>query len=242
MSKRFWMAAALLALAAGGLAAGQEQEPPLRDQPPPVPELLFVRLTLYPTASLSRYDYNNDVDLYEVRVYADVRLRSPEGKIVPDALITVLSQRLDFVTDHYEKKIVVDKDALPEEAVLEIAAGNRAVLHEVIPLPAWLILQDPRPAIYEAGREMAIRWRFSRFAAPVDVHAYDFRKGGEFFRRDHASETEFIVPGDKVPVATILRIFVIQSWLSKRFLSEEGLARGSEVIVIPWSQVFVRTK
>jgi len=241
MSKRILAAAALFALALVGLRAGQDPEAPAR-RSPSAAEQIFVRLTLYPTASLSRYDHNNDVDLYEVRAYADLRRSSPEGRIVSGALVTVLGERLDPEDDHYEKRILVDKDALPEEVDIEIEVDDRTIHRETVPLPSWLVLLAPRPAVLEPGPDLAIRWRFSRFSAPVDVHAYDFLKGGEFFRREHAAGTEFIVPADDVPAATTLRIFVIQSWLYKRFLRGEGLARGSEVNVIPWSQVFVRTK
>ena len=241
MNKRSMTAVCLLVLALGSPTAGQEQSPAAREAPPAA-DLLFVKLTLYPTASLSRYDHNTDVDLYEIRAYADVRLNSPEGRIVTDARITVLSQELAFKDDRYENRIVVDKDALPLEADFEIALGERSVFGEKIPLLTWLVLQAPRPAMLAPGKDLAIRWEFSRFAAPVDVHAYDFLKGGEFFEREHTAETESVVPAAGVPAGTTLRIFVIQSWLSKRFLRGEGLARGSEVNVIPWSQVFVRTK
>ncbi len=241
MSKQRWMIAGLLVLAFGGLSAGQEQGPPVREQPPAA-EPLYVRLTLYPTASLSRYDYNNDIDLYEVRAYADVRLASPVGQVVPDVQVTVLGRRLDFRIDHFEKRIVVDRDALPEEVDFELAAGGRIVFREKIAIPAWLILQEPRPAILDRGGDLAIQWRFSRFAAPVDVSAYDFRRGGEFFSREHAPGTELVVPANVVPAETTLRIIAMQSWLYKRFLREKGLVRGSEVNVIPWSQVFVRTR
>jgi len=241
MSKQRWMIAGLLILTLSGLPAGQDQSPAAREAPPSA-DLLFVRLTLYPTASLSRYDYNNDLDLFEVRAYADVRLNSPEGRIVTDARITVLSQGLDFKDDRYESRIVVDKDALPLEADFEIALGERSVFGEKIPLLTWLVLQAPRPAILDPEKDLAIRWEFSRFAAPVDVHAYDFLKGGEFFGREHTAGTESVVPAAGLPAGTTLRIFVIQSWLSKRFLRGTGLAPGSEVNVIPWSQVFVRTR
>jgi hypothetical protein len=241
MNKQRLMIAVLLLLAFGGLPAGQEQEPPVRERPQD-PEPLYVRLTLYPTASLSRYDYNNDVDFYEVRAYADVRRGSPEGPAVTDARITVLGEALDIQAGHYQKRVVVEQDALPQEVDFELAAGGRTVFREKIIIPAWLVLQEPRPAILDRGRDLTIRWRFSRFSAPVDVSAYDFRRGGEFFSREHAAETEFVVPGDKVPAETTLRIIAMQSWLYKRFLRGEGLARGSEVNVIPWSQVFIRTR
>jgi hypothetical protein len=230
---------ALLLLALVGLCSGQEA--PTQDTSKP-PEPLFVRITVYPTASLSRYDYNNDIDLYEFRVYVELRRGSQEGEAVADAHVTALAQRLDYQTDHYEKRIILEKDNLPAEVDVEIAARNRPVMRERFPLPSWLILTNPRPAVLETGKDLSIAWRFSRFAAPVDVRAYDFKTGKEFFRRDHEADTVTLVPAADLPASTIVRIYIIQSWLYKRFLAGDAYARGSEVNVIPWSQVFIRTK
>ena len=239
MRAKFLTCAALMLLAFGGPGAGQDA--PARGAPE-TPEPLFVRLTVYPTASLSRYDYNNDLDLYEVRVYVELRRGSQEGEAVVDAHVTAFSEKLDFHEDHYEKRIILDKDKLPAEAGVEIAVRNRPVIKERFPLPAWLALTEPKPAVVETGKDLSIQWRFSRFAAPVDIHAYDFRTGLEFFRRDNEGENAAVVPAASLPASTIVRIYVIQSWLYKRFLGGKDYARGSEVNVIPWSQVFVRTK
>ena len=230
---------ALLLLAAVGFCSGQET--PARDTPKP-PEPLFVRVTVYPTVSLSRYDYNNDLDVYEVRIYVELRHGSQEGPAVADARVSALAENLEYQTDHYEKRIILGKDRLPAEVEVEISAKNRPVIREKFPLPSWLALTDPQPAVLEAAEDLPIHWRFSRFAAPIDIRAYDFKTGKEFFRRDHVEETSSVVPAVDVPASTILRIYVIQSWLYKRFLGGNDYARGSEINVIPWSQVFVRTK
>jgi hypothetical protein len=75
----------------------------------------------------------------------------------------------------------------------------------------------------------------------VDVRAYDFKSGKEFFARDNVAGTSVVIPS-RLPGSTIVRVYIITSWLYKRFLSGPDYARGSEVNVIPWSQVFVRTK
>jgi len=230
---------ALFLLAAVGLCSGQEA--PTQDTPKP-PEPLFVRVTLYPTVSLSRYDYNNDIDLYEVRIYVELRRGSQEGQAVADARVSALAESLEFQTDHYEKRIILGKDRLPAEVEVEIAAKNRPVIREKFPLPSWLVLTDPQPAILEAGKDLPIHWQFSRFAAPIDIFAYDFKTGKMIFRRDHVEETSTVVPAAEVPGSTIVRIYIIQSWFYKRFLGGKDYARGSEVNIIPWSQVFVRTK
>jgi hypothetical protein len=239
MSARISNLSALLLLAAVGLCAGQEA--PTQDTPKP-PEPLFVRIAVYPTVSLSRYDYNNDIDLYEVRVYVELRSGSQEGQAVADALVSALAEHLEYQTDHYEKRIILGKDSLPVEVEVEIAAKNRPVIREKFPLPSWLVLTDPQPAVLEAGKDLPIHWRFSRFAAPVDILAYDFKTGKECFRREHIGEPSTVVPAADLPASTIVRIYIIQSWLYKRFLAGDTYARGSEVNIIPWSQVFVRTK
>jgi hypothetical protein len=233
------LATALAVLAAATIAAAQD---PAASNEPARPEPLFVRLTFYPTASLSRYDYNNDLDVYEVRVYAEVRRRSQEGAPAADARVTAFGQKLEFLKDHFEKRVLFDKDKLPAELVLEISIPERPVLRERHPLPAWLALTAPAPSILPGDADLAIRWAFSRFPSPVDLRAYDFKTGKEFFSRDHLEDAEAVVPAADVPGGTIVRVYAIQSWLYKRYLAGPDYARGSEINVIPWSQVFVRTK
>jgi hypothetical protein len=239
MRTRGLLIAVLTLLAAGALVTGQDLPAPDTAKPP---EPLFIRLSVYPTASLSRYDYNNDIDLYEIRVYVEIRRGSQEGPAVSDAVITSFGEKLDFFEDHFEKRIPVDRGRLPAEVDVEIAVKGRAAVKERFPLPAWLVFTAPRPAIVDPGEDLTLAWQYSRFRAPVDVHAYDFRTGTEFFKRDHEVETSTVIPASGLPRSTIIRIYVIQSWLYKRFLSGPGYARGSEVNVIPWSQVFMRTR
>jgi hypothetical protein len=239
MRTRVPFVAVLLLGAAGVLIAGQDL--PVPEAPPP-PEPLFVRLSVYPTASLSRYDFNNDLDLYEIRVYAELRRGSQEGRPVADAIVRAAGERVEFVTDHYEKRIFVDKDRLPSEFGIEIGVPGRSPIKESFPLPDWLILTEPKPAIVDPANDLEIRWRYLRFLAPVDVRAYDFRTGKEIFAQDHVEQTAVVVPAPRLPGSTIVRVYIIQSWLYKRFLGGPDYARGSEVNVIPWSQVFVRTK
>jgi len=232
-------AAGLVLLAAAVLCAGQDLPDPETPKPP---EPLFVRLSVYPTASLSRYDYNNDLDLFEVRVYVELRRGSQEGAAVAEAVVTSLGEKLEFLSDHFERRIVFEKDALPAEVDVEIAVKGRPVIAEKLPLPDWLILAEPRPAVVDTGKDLLVRWRFSRFASPVDVLAYDFRTGKEFLRRTNVAGTSVVIPASDLPASTIVRLYVIPSWLYKRFLDSKDHARGSEINVIPWSQVFFRTK
>jgi hypothetical protein len=230
--------AAIIVLAAVLPAA---QDAPIQ-APSAQPERLFVRWSVYPTASLSRYDYNNDVDLFEIRVYVEVRLGSQEGEPVRDAVVRSLGETLDFQEDHFEKRIILESKARPAEVDLEIRLRDRPNIKRNLPLPDWLVLEEPRPSIVDAGQDLVIRWSFDRFAGPVDILGYDFRTGKEFLRRTNEPGVSVVVPAADLPPSTIVRIYIIQSWLSKRYLDGREFARGSEVNFIPWSQVFIRTK
>ncbi len=214
----------------------------LEEIKPEMTEPIFVRLTLYPTASLSRYDYNNDIDHFEVRAYAELHRNTQEGPLIPDARIFVLSELLEFTEGQYQKRIIVDKDHLPDEVNVQIVIGETVILKEKVPLATWIVLEEPRPAIIETAQDLTVRWRFQNVNAPVNMRAYNFRNGDLFYNAEDISETAILIPAQSLPPSTILRIYVIHSWLYKRFLSGDTLARGSEILVIPWSQVFLRTQ
>jgi hypothetical protein len=230
----------LIVLASGPALSGQEasrQETP----PAPVPESIFFRLTLYPTASLSRYDINNDLDLYELRAYAEIRRESQAGEVISDARVEVLSERLDFQTDRFEKRIVVDRDNLPQEISVSIALRGRPSIKRKFPLPGWLVIENPQPAVISSDQDLSVVWRFTGCPGLVNVRVYDFKKGGSIASPDNIAKTEFVVPADKIPAATIVRVYIISSWISKQYLGGPEFVRGSEINLIPWSQVFVRT-
>ncbi len=211
-------------------------------QEAPKPGPLFVRATIYPTANLSRYDYNNDVDLYEIRAYVQLRDQTPIGEIIDNAYVYVYSQLLDFKIDHYEKRIKIPKEELVEDFELRIETQDDRIIKNTFKIPSWLILLNPRPDIVESTQNLAIKWKFTRVEAPVDVFAYDFKTGEKLFEGLDLYSSEVMVPAKNIPESTIVRIWVMQSWLYKRFLREQSEVPGSEIIVIPWSQVFIRTK
>ena len=124
--------AVLAALAAGPFAAAQD---PAAGEAPARPEPLFVRLTFYPTASLSRYDYNNDLDVFEVRVYAESGRRSRGGPPAADARVTAFGQKLEFLKDHFEKRVLVERDKRPAELDLEISVPKGPSSGNGIPSP-----------------------------------------------------------------------------------------------------------
>ncbi len=224
-------------MTAGGPLAQDVEVPEESGQPAPV----FLRVTIYPTANLSRYDYNNDVDLYEIRIYVELREMSMTGDVIPDARIFLMGEALELKNGYYERRIRVVKDSLVDSAELRILIPEGRTLREKIPIPDWLVISAPRPEIRDASRDLTVRWKFLNFSAPVDIHAYNFKSGTEICAERHLRSTEKTLPADLIPPSTIVRIWVMQSWLSKRFLSGNQYAPGSEVLIIPWSQVFIRT-
>ncbi len=208
------------------------------DQPAP----LFLRVTIYPTANLSRYDYNNDIDLYEVRAYVELRDTDMTGDIIPDARVFVMGEALELKNGYYERRIPLAKDRLVDSAELRILLADERTVRENIPIPDWVELTAPRPEFREPSQDLAVRWKFLHFSAPVDIHAYNFKTGTEICSERHFGGTEMKLPAALIPPSTIVRIWVMQSWLSKRFLFGNQYAPGSEVLIIPWSQVFIRTK
>jgi hypothetical protein len=241
MRDRFVKILVLVALASGPVFPGQEA--PRQEIAPPetAAEPVFVRVTLYPTASLSRYDFNNDLELYELRAYAEIRRESQVGEVLSEARVEVLSEPLDFQDDHFEKRIAVDRNDLPQILSISIALPGRPPVKRTFPLPTWLILEKPRPAVIAPDRDLTVAWRFTACPGSVNVRVYDFKGGGSIASPDNFAGTELVVPADKIPPATIVRVYVISSWISKQYLGGPEFARGSEINLIPWSQVFVRT-
>ncbi len=203
---------------------------------------LFIRATFYPTANLSRYDYNNDLDLYEVRAYVELRDKTPIGDLIDNASVFVNSTLLDFKIDHYEKRIKISKESLVEELELRVETQDGRIVKYTFLIPTWLILLNPRPKIIQESEDLVINWKYTRFEAPVDVFAYNFRTGEKVFEKLNLYKNEVMLPGSKLPKSTIVRVWVMQSWLYKRYLMGSSVVHGSEVVVIPWSQVFFRTE
>jgi hypothetical protein len=214
------------------LVAQQEQKKPK----------FYIRATIYPTFSLSRYDYNNDINHVEIRSYIELRRDSCCGKIVDNATVEVNSIKLDFKENHYVKRIDVDKENLIEKVFLKISIPEGINLERTYPVPDWLVIQSPQPSIIESSEPLSISWEFQRCSGPVKVDAYDFKTGDALLDLDNFKENKVMIPEEKLPEKSLLRILVMHTWLYKQFIRGNQIARGSEVNFMPWSQVFIRTK
>ena len=207
----------------------------------PETEKYFIRITVYPTASLSRYDYNIDPDLYELRAYIDLRKGSPTGTLISEANVLVAENKAEVENDLYSIRLAVDRDKLPDSFSVRASFQGDTIFDKVFPLPNWLKIEHPRPGIIEPGRDLAVKWSFQQEAGPVNLRFYDFKAGQPSFDLNDLPEREALIPGKLILPDTIVRIFVMQSWMYKRFIIDPALVRGSEISVIPWSQVFLRS-
>lgn len=204
-------------------------------------EKMFIRVTVYPTASLSRYDYQNDIDLYELRAYVDVRAGSPAGRQLEEATILVAGQKLEMEEGIFTARVPVNRDQLPDSFTIEINSEGFAHFSAVYPLPNWLVIERPRPSVVTAGRDLEVAWNFRSEKASVNLRYNDFKAGSPRFYLNDLAEGEAVIPGELINPDSIVRIYVMNSWMYKRFIEDRKVAIGSEVNVIPWSQVFLRT-
>jgi len=172
----------ILCFLLGRLAFSQEQPPQEETAPETQPAPLYVRAIIYPTASLSRYDYNNDLDLFEVRAYVVIREGSPVGDFIPDARVVVNSTGLEWRKNQYEKRIPVPADNLPSQIDLQITTADGRRISQKFPIPCWLILTQPRPAIMEEIAPLNIAWEVKQGAIPADVMPMILKEGSGFYK------------------------------------------------------------
>ncbi len=202
----------------------------------------YIRATFYPTFSLSRYDYNNDIDHVELRSYVELRRDSACGDIIENATVIVNSEQLEFQDNIYEKKIDVPKEKLSEKIVLKISIPHGINLEKIFPVPDWLVIKTPRPSIVDSSQPLTINWDFLFCPGPVKIEAYDFKTGDSILQLDNFKEGKTVIPEENLPEKSLLRILVMHTWLHKQYIRGKQIARGSEVNVMPWSQVFIRTQ
>lgn len=205
---------------------------------------IFINAVIYPTFSLSRYDYNNDLNHAEIRAYVNLRLGSPHGEVISDAEVAVNGNHLEFNPEknNYEKRIQISSDSLAGEFRLNISTREGVVFTQTYSIPEWLIIQKPQPSIVDSGSDLRLSWSFVNFGGSVDVRAYNFKTGDEILSVDNLMQTETLIPAENLHEDNLLRIYVICSWFYKKYIRGENLAQGSEMNIMPWSQVFIRTK
>jgi len=205
---------------------------------------VFINAVIYPTFSLSRYDYNNDLNHVEIRAYVNLRLGSPHGEVISDAEVAVNGNHLEFNAkeNNYEKRIKIPSDSLASEFRFNISTREGIVFTRTYSIPDWLIIQNPKPSLVDSNSDLRLAWSFKNFGGPVDVRAYNFKTGDEILRADNMVSTETYISSDDLHENTLLRIYVICSWFYKKYIRGDNLAQGSEMNIMPWSQVFIRTK
>jgi hypothetical protein len=203
---------------------------------------VFIRAVIYPTYSLSRYDYNNDLNNTEIRAYVNLRLGSPHGEIIPDAEVSVNGGKLPFKENNYEKRIQIDPENLAETVTLDIETPAGFSLSRTFPIPNWLVIAEPQPSILEADSGIELSWSFGNNNAAADVRVYHFRTGDEILSCDYFDKRNASIPAESIQADSLLRIYVISSWIYKKYIRGDNISKGSEMNIVPWSQVFIRTK
>lgn len=203
---------------------------------------IYIRAVVYPTFSLSRFDYNNDLNNSEIRAHVNLSWRSPHGEIIPDAEVKVNGRSLEFTENNYEKRIQVSPEALPDKITLDIKTRSGINFSQTYSIPDWLVIREPSPSIVDHNSDLNLKWAFKNFRGLVNIRAYDFNTGDEILRLSNVMPTETVIPAADIQEDNLLRIYVICSWMYKKYIRGENIARGSEINMIPWSQVFIRTK
>jgi len=229
----------ILMLATAALAAAQDQVVE------PACTTLFIKATFYPTFSLSRYDYDIDRNRQELRAYIELREKSIHGDVVRDASVRVNGTPIEFNAKEgdYRQRILIQKrDYFARDIRLEIDRPDGCRVHDSVRFPGWVRISTPLPEILPAGRDIPIRWAFSNNPFPLVLHVTDFKQRKRLLREPMDAEQSGALDAEKVPEDSILRIWITSDWFFKKYLRGRHVVRGSEINVMPWSQVFVRTK
>ena len=237
---RMWLICLLLSTGMIFVSAQQIQQIEQEEIPVPETKRFYVRATVYPTASLSRYDFNNDIDLFELRVYVNLHEGNSEGEFIDQAKVWLNGELLNHTNNTYEKRIRLQNKELVKEVELKINIGDGRKLTSKMKIPTWLIIKQPEPGIIDNASDLNVNWIFSEANVPVDIRIYDFRSGDEIWKDLHQMDIKTLVQKDKLPNSTILRIYAMTSWIFKRYITGRDVVQGSEFNIIPWSQVFLR--
>lgn len=206
---------------------------------------LFFQATIYPTYSLARYDYNINLDEIELRVYINLRDQGRNGAVIKDARILINGHLIPFVPEKkdYRNNIPVKNSKLTNSLEMAVSIPDGRSIKKSVTFPGWLILTQPKPAMLNPGRDIVTGWEYSEDKFPVFFQADDFKKGTKLISRRNVKPGQKVkLEGEKVPPDTIVRIWITSEWFFKKYLTEAGFVRGSEISFLPWSQTFVRIK
>jgi len=229
----------VLILVASTLAPGQDPPPPLEHSP------LFIKATIYPTFSLSRYDYNLDQNRRELRVYIELREKGIQGERVGNARVQVNGIPIEFDTrkKDYRKRIHLQhQDHFSRNILLEIKGAGGSHISEKLVFPGWVKITRPMPEILNPDRGIEIHWTFTAHEFPLMLHIDDFKNQRPLLREHREPEETGLLDKEDVPEDSVLRIWVTADWFQKKYLRGPDVVRGSEINIMPWSQVFVRTR
>jgi hypothetical protein len=218
---------------------------PAQDEPnEDVLKPLFIKAIIYPSYSLSRLDYNIDTDKIELRVYLKITAGVLRGEIIDNAWVYINGSLISFCKrkKDYRARIKIDKKKLNNEVVLKIKTGDGRKISRKFTFPGWIVLNSPKPDIYENTGDISVKWGFSRYKFPLKVRVDDFKKGRNLTTVKEDVPDQVIIKAASLPPGGIVRIRIISDWFFKKYLKGNDIARGSEVNILPWAQAFIRIK
>ncbi|MBN1197100.1 MAG: hypothetical protein JXA62_06810 [Candidatus Aminicenantes bacterium] len=236
---RFRSVIFVLVLLVVPLKSGQDQ--PATPGCPP----LFVKATFYPTYSLSRYDYDIDHNRQELRAYIELRQGGIHGDAVRDARVLVNGTSIEYnekEKDYRLRILIQQQNHFPRDIVLEISRPDGCRIQEEVRFPGWVKITEPDAKIIETTGDIPVHWAFSAHPFSLVLHIFDFKQRRKLLEKRLDPTQPAFLPQADIPENSVLRIWITSDWFFKKYLSGKHIVRGSEINVLPWSQVFVRTR
>lgn len=229
----------IMTLAAAAWPCAREQKQESECTP------LFIKATFYPTCSLSRYDYNIDINRRELRAYIELRRGGIQGEPVRDARVQVNGNAIEYneTENDYRRRILLENAPdFPRDITIEIKRSDGCRIRESFTFPGWVEMASPQPQIITADKDIAVNWTFSSLPFPLQLHIYDYSQRRSLLHKRLEPSQATLLPRESIPAGAVLRIWITADWFFKKYLSGKDVVRGSEINVMPWSQVFVRTR
>lgn len=232
-----------------GFAQKEKQSLQSKNDPFPKKKLInksqqpvYMNARIWLVFSLARFDIAIDNNLIEVRADVQLRKDSRDGELISVADVRVNNHRLVFEKDRFKKKRILPEKLL-DRVVLKIHIPEGPCIKQVITIPTWIRLKEPKPAIYNSTSDIDIKWAFSRCGTHANVRINNFQNGKLLFEKTELSTQSVKLPAKSLTAGeSLLRVFVIEPWFHVKKADDPLLTEDSEISCISWSQSFIRVK
>lgn len=203
---------------------------------------IYINARIWLVFSLARFDIAIDNNLIEVRADVQIRRESKDGELISVADVRVDNQRMIFNKDRFKIKRIMPGKFL-DQVVLKLHIPDGPCIKQVITIPTWIRLVEPKPAIYNGTSDLDINWVFTRCGSYANLRVHNFHTGKQILEK-----AELTTQTVKLPLASLdageslLRVFVIEPWFHVKKARDPLLTEDSEISCISWSQSFIRVK